>query len=160
MTETEIKRGPGRPPRKQVEKKKRRRRDDMSLSRHDRLAVPENAKDPNYQYRWVNDSPGRIHALTQMDDYDVVTEEELSGQEYDGEGTPVRRALGFGPGGDEYHAYLCKKPREYYEADKAKEQEAIAEVEKAAEQGVAPGEDGLTSADHAYVPRGHQNRLG
>jgi hypothetical protein len=37
-----------------------------------KLHVPEEAKDPNF-YRWVNNKPGRVKQLTQMDDYDIVS---------------------------------------------------------------------------------------
>lgn len=160
------KRGPGRPPRKQEVKQRRRRRTEMGVSRHDPLAIPEKAKDKNFVYRFINDVPGRVQSLTQLDDYDVVTEEELNarlaGEDFveSSEGTPVvRKTRGFD--GGEMDVYLVKKPKDYYEADKAEEQEAIAQVEKAAEEeGITPGKDGLTAADNAYVPKGHRNRLG
>lgn len=147
----------GRQPRKEKLKKERRRRGGMGLETNMRLHIPDEQKDPNYHYHWLNDSPGRIIAKTKQDDYDIVTEAELK---VGGENVQVKRAVGTGANGEWQYAYLCKKPKEYYDSDKAKEQEDIASAEKATKEGAPPAVDGLNTADHAYVPKDHRNVIG
>jgi hypothetical protein len=52
-----------------------------------------NAKDPNFVYRWVNNRPGRVKQLTQMDDYDVVSSGDGSIDAGTSEGTVVKRTV-------------------------------------------------------------------
>lgn len=105
----------------------RRRRQPGSLNRlaTSNLGVPEECKDPEYHYHWVNDKRGRIQALTTHDDYDVVTPEMLEEQGrrnrtdfsmtnfttgvYGGVSIPVER--------DGTHAVLLRKPQRFYDAD-------------------------------------------
>ncbi len=158
-TNTE-KRGPGRPPRKEQNQKRRRRREGMGIERNLRLFIPEDVKDPDYHYHWINDKPGRLHARTVQDDYDIVTEEELKGEKHDGEGTQVKRAIGTGENGEWMYSYLCRKPKDFYVEDKAKEQERIAQFERQAREGIPASNDGLDTDDHAYVPEGRRNVIG
>ncbi len=154
---SELDKPKGRTPRKEKVKKERRRRSGLGLETNMRLHIPDDQKDPNYHYHWLNDSPGRIAAKTVKDDYDIVTEAELR---EGGENVQVKRAVGTGANGEWQYAYLCKKPKEYYDGDKATEQESIASAEKAAKEGAPPGADGLSTSDHGYVPDGHKNVIG
>jgi len=150
-----VKRSPGRPPRQEAVKKVRRRRDDLGIERNQRLNVPESWKDPKFHYHWINETPGRIMNKTEQDDYDIVTEEEIRGEKLgDGEGTQVKRAVGTGADGQWQYAYLCRKPKEYYEEDKKKEQAEIELKMKSIQKG---NPEGMDKEDHAYTPRGHQN---
>ena len=152
---SEIKRGPGRPPRQEAVKKSRRRREGLGLDRNLRLHVPEGVKDPNFHYHWINDNPGRILNKTVQDDYDIVTEEDLRGEKLgEGEGTQVKRAVGTGPDGGWKYAYLCRKPKDFYKEDQKTEQAEIDAKMKAIKQG---SQEGLGKEDHSYVPKGHQN---
>ena len=63
----EGKRGPGRPrkdeqdkpdTRASQDKRQRRRRDDMGAGRLLRLHIPMQARDPNCEHRWINDTVG------------------------------------------------------------------------------------------------------
>ena len=64
---------------KTAEQTERRRRQPGSLNRMvtTALSIPEECKDPDYHYHWVNDVRGRVQGLTTHDDYDVVTMDEL-----------------------------------------------------------------------------------
>ena len=162
---TEVPRRPGRPSNaelaertsRQAEvKQQRRRRQGIGAERNLKLHVPEDAKDPNFVYRWVNDRPGRVRQLTKMDDYEVVSAAELNGGDPDplgntAEGTVMTRTADAGIG---EKTVLLKKPREYYESDKRAEQKEIDARDALLRKGAPPSESGLTSKDNAYVPGG------
>ena len=152
---TGSKRSPGRPPRQDTVKKTRRRREGLGLDRNLRLHVPEDWKDKNFHYHWINDTPGRLMNKTVQDDYDIVTEEELRGEKIgEGEGTQVKRAVGTGADGGWQYAYLCRKPKDFYDEDKQSEQAEIDSKMQSIKQG---NQEQIGKGDHAYVPKGHQN---
>lgn len=147
---------PARASRSDAVKAQRRRRQGMGAERNLKLHVPEDAKDPNFVYRWVNDRQGRVRQLTTMDDYEVVSANELNGGDPDptaniAEGTVMRRIgdkqIGEG-------VVLLKKPREYYESDKKEEQAILDERDKLLRKAPPTGERGLSSEDNAYIPGG------
>lgn len=147
---------PARAARSEDVKSQRRRRQGMGAERNLKLHVPEDAKDPNFVYRWVNDRPGRIRQLTTMDDYEVVSASELNGGDPDpmnntAEGTVVKRTADsrIGEG-----AVLLKKPKEYYNADKKEEAKVLDARDDALRSGPPASQEGLTGKDGAYVPGG------
>src|SRR4051812_14676936 len=82
-------------------KSRRRRREGLGAERNLKLHVPEESKDPNFVYRWVNDRGGRVRQLTKMDDYEVVSASELNGGDPDptgntAEGTVMKRTADSG----------------------------------------------------------------
>src|SRR4051812_6176616 len=107
-----------RPARTEEVKNERRRRQGMGAERNMKLHVPETAKDPDFQYRWVNNSPGRIKQLTEMDDYEVVSSADSTIDAGKAGGTVVTRTVDRSRGDE---ADLLRKPRHYFEADKADE---------------------------------------
>ncbi len=156
MSDVEIKRGPGRPPRVEEVKTERRRRQGIGAERNLKLYVPEEAKDPNFVYRFVNDRPGRVKQLTQMDDYEVVSSEDGRIDSGTSEGTVVKRTVDRGQGDE---AVLLRKPRHYYEADKAEEQKLLDARDEQLRAGAAPSSEGLSGSE-AYVPGGSKGRDG
>lgn len=132
-----------------VKTERRRRRDDGPNAGL-KLYVPEEAKDPNFEYRWFNDEPGRVLAKTKQDDWDLVKPDELKGLA-DAERVIERGASG--AGGQPRKAFLARKPKEYYQADKAKEQALIDAREESLKRGVAPSPEGLQGPT-TYVPAG------
>lgn len=137
---------------------RRRRRQGMGAERNLKLHVPEESKDPNFVYRWVNDRAGRVRQLTKMDDYEVVSSSELNGGDPDpmgntAEGTVMKRTADRGIG---EATVLLKKPKEYYEADKKEEAQVLDERDKMLRRGppAAEAAQGLSNADNAYVPGG------
>lgn len=156
--QTEPKRGPGRPRIDRAEEVQtaRRRREGMGAERNMKLHVPEQAKDPNFTYRWVNDRQGRVRQLTKQDDYEVVSSTELTGGDREtltgtAEGTVMTRT---GDSRIGESVVLLKKPKNYYESDKAEEQKAIDARDAVLRKGPVNAADGLTSKDNAYVPGG------
>lgn len=144
---TETTEKAGRPSRQDEVKQQRRRRDTLGPDRNLKLHVPEQAKDPNFEYRFINDRPGRVQQLTQMDDYDIVTTEQVESKSI---GTSVER---IGNKQDGERMILVRKPKEFFEADKAKEAEKIAATEEAMRRAPPPSSEGL-SGPTVYVPGG------
>lgn len=145
-----------RTPRVEAERGKRRRRDDLGAGRMRNLDVVGD-KDPNFEYRWVNDEPGRMYQLTQADDWEVVKLGDL-GEAHakdKGVGTGIERVIDKRTG---KRAVLLRKPKDYYVSDKAKEQAVIDDTEKSIKRGqitTANGVAGETlSGPAAYVPAG------
>lgn len=134
----------------QEERNARRRRSDLGLSRLGVLNVAN--KDKDYEYRWVNDEPGRIMALTQQDDWDIVTT-DMVGERSDkdrGVGQNVERVVDRATG---KRAVLVRKLKTYYAEDKAKEQASLDELDAAIKRGQSSSPEGL-HGPHAYVPAG------
>lgn len=144
-----------RPSRMDDVKVERRRRTGTGAERGLKLHVPESAKDPNFVYRWVNNTPWRVKQLTQMDDYEVVSSEDGKIDSGTSEGTVVKRTVDRNEGDE---AVLLRKPRHFYEADKAEEQKAIDERDEQLRAGVTTSE-GLHGSE-AYVPGGTKGRDG
>lgn len=151
----EVKRGPGRPPRAQAEQQGRRRRESLGEDRNLKLHVAADLKDPNFEYRWVNDRPGRVHQMTVQDDWDVVSTDRPDQLTAAAEGSVMRRAVDKFTG---ENAVLLKKPKEYFEADRLEKQRPVDAVEKALRSGPAPSPEGISGSE-AYVPGG-KNTIG
>lgn len=137
------------------ERTRRRRRDDLGMSRHRQLAVDTSKFDPAYTYRIINDDPGRIHALTVQDDWDVVTHAQLGDRDAKekGVGSNVEFVVDRQSG---KRAVLVRKPIEFYKEDKAKEQAAISAQMADIKRGKHQGTDAL-AGPNAYVPEGGIN---
>lgn len=137
------------------ERTRRRRRDDMSDGRLRNLAISGDL-DPAYEYRWINDEPGRVHRLTVTDDWDRVTDDML-GVRHDKDrnvGSGVERVVDRSTG---KRAILVRKRKDYYVSDKAKEQVRLDELDRQIKRGEVPsngGEQALTPGVNAYVPAG------
>ncbi len=164
--EPTLKRGPGRPKsplpdaqdlkdlaredRKEVVAVQRRRRSGMGLDRTRKLYVPEEFKDTEFEYRWINDSHGRIESKTVQDDWDVVKKTK-DGKEMDYR-VPVDT---FNRTGQPMYAYLCRKPKDLYKQDKAEEQKVIDDQEEAMRGGPPPDpKGGNKESSTTYVPGG------
>lgn len=143
----------------------RRRRNAGSLNRMAQFALdfiePEDLDLENYVYRWISDTRGRIHMLTQMDDYDFVRPEEL-GASFQAEKNRligesddrIRTVVDTDKSGQPVYAYYCKKPRAFWEADN---QEMVERREAMMESRVYRGEanaDEETDDPTRYVPAG------
>lgn len=139
--------------RKKVQKEGKTDRIPFGANRQ-RLAVRD--KDPNYVYRWVNDTEDRL-ARAEAGGYVYVTKDELSeklgeGQLHQentdlnsrvskivskGETTPIR-------------GYLMKIKKSWYDQDQKAKEALTDEVDQAILRGRAGG----AAIDNQYVPRG------
>jgi hypothetical protein len=128
----------------------RRKRDGIGGIAGQRLAVPESILDhTRFRYRWINDDAGqaRIFAKTKEDDWDIVANDGDVCQSAD-LGNAVTRIVGTAPDGSALKSYLCRKPRRFYDEDKAKKS---AELDRQTEQlRRGNARDGSSQAD--YVP--------
>lgn len=148
----------GRPPRQAEEKQRRRKRTDMSLGRLSPLDLPEEAKDPNYYYRWIDAAPGRVRQLTVEDDYDIVTQDQLLGDDNHSEkevsnGSQVERSA---ERSSDARMVLVRKPKELYDVDYAAQQARVDEIDNIIRRGGTESPEGLHGAN-AYVPDGGIN---
>lgn len=145
-----------RPARTEEVQNERRRRTGMGADRNLKLHVPEEAKDPDFVYRWVNNRPGRVQQLTQMDDYEVVSSADGKIDPGTSEGTVVKRTVDRSQGEE---GVLLRKPRKYYEADKVEEQKRLDASDEDMRNGAAKSSEGLSGSE-AYVPGGHKGQSG
>lgn len=145
-----------RPARTDETKSERRRRADSGVVQGLKLHVPEDMKDTeNFEYRWVNDRPGRVHQLTVQDDWDVVSTDRPDQLTAAAEGSVMRRSVDKTTGDN---AVLLKKPRKYFEADRLAKQKPVDAMEAALRHGPAPSPEGISGSE-AYVPNG-KNSIG
>jgi len=134
------------------ERQRRRRREDTGLGRMRNLAI-SGTTDPRYTYRWINDDPGRVHNLTKLDDWDMVTEGDLGERDAKDKGlgsSTVERIVDKVTG---KRAVLVRKLKDHYVADKAKEQAQIDDLDATIKRGGSKTPEGL-SGPNAYVPQG------
>ena len=148
MTQTTAEKARPLPARIDQERSQRRRRDDLGTSRHVNLSIAGDL-DPNYVYRFINDTPGRVHQLTVNDDWDVVSMESHHAKDK-GVGSTIERIVDKRSGN---RAILVRKPKHYYDADKAQAQAEIDETEKGMSRGEVKGAEALPKAV-SYVPSG------
>lgn len=114
----------GRPPRVEATERRRRRRNpgNLDVMIQTRLNfIDPSYLDPDYVYRWINDEGGRLRQLTRMDDYDFVTSDMLGDGfdegAFDQESDGRLRVEVETRNGKPLYAYLCRKPRAFWEAD-------------------------------------------
>src|SRR5437899_1443339 len=117
----------GRPPRAEEVASHRRRRKAGTLDRMAQFKLdfidPEALDLENFIYYWINDEAGALRRATRQDDYDHVTASELSARggfdafDTDSESDERVRMIVGTNGSQPVYAYLCKKPRAFWEED-------------------------------------------
>lgn len=138
----------GRPPKHEraVEPERRRKRDGGVIGR--RLGVAdENLDFENFVYRFINDSPARLFNKTKQDDWDVVSNDGDVIEDTADAGNAVSRVVGAKPDGSPLLAYLCRKPKKFYEEDAARSQ---AELDKQLTE-LRRGNDRVGGSQSDYV---------
>lgn len=151
MTSTQREqRGPGRP-RKEETRERRRKRVGEGYLHGKRMGVnPELLDHSRFAYRWINDEQGaRLVQKTKYDDWDIVTN---GGGEMKEDATDLGDAVsivvGTHPDGSAKKAYLCRKPKKWFEEDKAAAQAELDEQLNQLRRG--NDRDGASQSD--YVP--------
>lgn len=136
----------------QIASERRRRNSDGLQGRRNRLYVDESQLDrQNFEYRFVNDTPGRLHSFTVQDDWEVVPDREgVIKADSTGTGAEVAAHAGIGPTGAPMRSVLLRKPRKYYDDDEAAKQRQI----DAREAGLRAGQAEGASIENGYVPKG------
>lgn len=146
----EERRGPGRPRKGEVRERRRRNRETAGILGGRRLGVSADAIDlENFAYRWVNDTGPRLFALTKQDDWAICLQD---GGEVKEDATDLSGAIsvivGTKPDGSPMNAYLCRKPRAWYEADMREDQKAVDETEAMLRRGMlATGPGAIQNMD-------------
>lgn len=108
----------------EAEQERRRKRDGGELTGQ-RLGVPKSSLEfDKYTYRWVNDlANGRMYAMTQEDDWEVVPKDKATATA--DMGNAVSQIVGTAPDGSALRAYLCRKPRKFYDDDQKMKSEEL-----------------------------------
>lgn len=150
-TETQVKRGPGRP-RKDESRPERRRKKRSGAIEGRRLGVDTELLDrANYAYRIVNDRPGRLVDFNSHDDWDFVTNDGGAVSENSSDlGARVSWIVGTGPDGQPLRAYLMRKPKSFYDEDQA---DKAADLDEQINQ-LRRGMSRSGEAQGDYVPSG------
>lgn len=125
----------------------------VPLGVHRQKLVLNNLNDPNYQYRWVNDTGTRIHDALQGG-YEFVTAEkamEIGVRDV----VPTNTDLGTGVSmvverGTGRRAFLMRIDRALFEEDQAAKQQKVDEIDNAIRSGNIKGLEGRTrvNAEH------------
>lgn len=145
---TEAKRGPGRPKKTATERAKRI---PLGVPRQ-KLSLDQ--KDPNYNYRWINDTGDRI-AQAQQAGYEFVKRGDTSApgvadvvpQNTD-LGANTSKVVGTTESGAPLTAYLMRLKKSFYEEDKKAKADQIDESER----GLRRGQSLMDSlGDRGYV---------
>lgn len=138
-----------RPTRAEATQRQRRRRENVDKTRDLKLGFSFEP-DPGFEYRWINGGVDdqRIKRLTVDDDWERVS---VAGEATDDPGGSLRRAVSEGPSGPKY-AYLCRKAKDWYEADHRKGQERNDKLMRHIRQGKPPTDisRSLKSTDNVY----------
>ncbi len=136
--------------------KTRRRKGSVGQARR-KLSVDESQLDrENFEYRFINDDPGRVSALTQYDDWDIVTDRSKT-LKADGDslGAGVSKVVGKDENGRPVSAHLVRKPKEYFDADAKAKQAIIDRQMTQIKRGPSPDQGGIGATPGAsYVPEG------
>jgi hypothetical protein len=103
--------------RERAERTERRRKNTGVTGQ--RLGVVESMLDrEKYAYRWLNDNPGRLMNKTKEDDWDIVFNDGVKEDSTD-LGNAVRQVVGTHKDGSPLYAYLCRKPKTYFDEDQS-----------------------------------------
>ncbi len=143
---------------KRADEVRRTRRHERGATVHTgmKLTVDEtklNRKD--YVHRFVNDEPGRIQAMTQGGEWDVVEDPGRTiKSDSIGEGTSVSVNVGVGAGGAPKRAVLLRKPKWIHDEDKKAKMADLDKTMSAIKQGKPKSADPEVTGDLGYVPEG------
>lgn len=142
-----------KPNKRQVqERRERRKRGTIGVDARFKLSVDPALKDPNYVYCWMNDDGGNLEQMV-ADDWDPVTKSgyDVSDIPEDKRDDPhnsiITRPVGPGKTGQPINAVLCRKHRDWHEADLKEEQSELDAVEEQIKRGEIGGK-----VQEAYVP--------
>ena len=128
-----------------------------------RLGVDPATKDPNYEYRWINDDKGRLQAMTQQDDWDFVANREVASDDRNMNETEtrIRRVVDKTASGEPMYAYWCRKYKPWYDEDLHHQTKLVQEKRKAMIQNMHDGSPGTASDDpqHIYIPAEAKNAI-
>lgn len=130
----------------ETERKRRRKRGSGVTGQ--RLGVNSNLLDHSkFVYRWINDDPARIYAMTNEDDWDLVKDPSVKDDNTD-LGSAVSIVVGTNAEGKGKRAYLCQKLKTFFDEDQAAKQ---ADLDEQLDQ-LMRGNSRSGEAQGDYVP--------
>lgn len=131
--------------------RKRKKREDVQVLGK-RLAVNTVRLDfEKFNYRWINATDARLWQMTQQDDWQLVHQDGTGVRDDESAdlGTLWTSVVGTTKEGQGLKAYLCRKPRQWYEDDQKQKQTDLDEQLSRMKTGLAS--DGtVQGAD--YIP--------
>lgn len=113
-----------------------------------KLHIDKDKLDPAYEYRWVNDTPGRVNELYGRD-WDKVEDASIGSSA----GTIPTMHVG-SEGGTPINAILMRKRKEFYEADQKERQAPLDAMDAAIRGGTIHEQTSPELAGAAYTPGG------
>lgn len=107
-------------------------------------------KNPNFEYRWVNDTPGRI-ALFKQGGWELCTNDEVDvgnfrAEESSGEGSLACQIV---DGGNGQKAYVMKIKKEWFQEDQQHNEREVARNEESLRPNLNDGEYGKIVIDRS-----------
>lgn len=142
-----------RPTRAEETRRARRMKPGSVIDPSIKLGLDETKLDrKTYEYRWVNDVPGRVRSMTTRD-WDLVDEPEAK-TDGTGVGTIPTQHGGIGENGRPYGMVLMRKFKDWHESDQKKRRAPLDDADKAIRRGTAhksAGEAELAD-DVTYTP--------
>lgn len=106
----------------------RRRRRGTAFGDTRKLGVREELLDfDRFSYRWINDADNRIYDKTKQDDWDIVQNDGGVKEDSADLGNAVTQIVGTKKDGSPLRAYLCRKPKGYFDSD---QKDKLAELDK------------------------------
>ncbi len=140
----------------EVREQRRNRRSVNPAEANLKLSIPEEEKDPRFEYRWAVDTAGtgtRIHQL-RAKDWEVVPARHADKDPRNvGMGTTQERFANTRTVQKPDKHILMRKPKEFYAEDKAREAAKIKADEESLREGNVKDPQGL-SGPGAYIPAG------
>jgi hypothetical protein len=87
-----------------------------------RLGIMGDQKNPDLDYRWINDNEkARLHVMTKQDTWDFVESDELGMDDRNAEkDSRIKRIVGSSKDGSPMYSYLCCKPKKWVSEDRAR----------------------------------------
>lgn len=135
-------------------RRERRRKPGQMAYGGGRLSVDEEALDRvNFEYRFVNDTPGRVKRLHDAD-WDRVNDPDVK-PDATAQGTVVSVHGGTEASGQPFEQVLMRKHKDWYKSDQQEKLKAAEEVDKQLSGNMAEKIAATTDKDlanNAYVP--------
>lgn len=138
-----------RPSRADQVRTERRRKAGSTVNSGLKLHVDASLKDPAYEYRWVNDVPGRIQSFVGQD-WDRVESAAIAGDGNSNGTIPTKFV------GNKTDAVLMRKRKEWFDADAKEKRKPLDQQDEAIRRGTihqAQGSNELAGGI-AYTPNG------
>jgi hypothetical protein len=139
-----------RPTRADEVRTERRRKPGSTAISGLKLHIDKDKLDPAYEYRWVNDTPGRVQQLYGQD-WDKVEAKDIGDSP---PGSVPTQYVG-SDAGKPINAILMRKRREFYAADQKEKQAPLDAMDESIRRGVNHQQaEPELRGDIAYTPGG------